>query len=116
MQLYVPRSAREELKALGPEFQKAYSVSMGGHKDLVSALCAPLTPRPGSGEAKMLVFIFHSLLIAAAGASRRGWRREGRRRSSPYGIKTRSLPTTATRSCDWWFFFSAKSRRFVLLS
>lgn len=27
MHLYVPRSAREELKALGPEFKKAYNVS-----------------------------------------------------------------------------------------
>lgn len=27
MHLYVPRSAREELKALGPEFRKAYNVS-----------------------------------------------------------------------------------------
>lgn len=27
MHLFVPRSAREELKALGPEFKKAYNVS-----------------------------------------------------------------------------------------
>lgn len=27
MHLYVPTSAREELKALGPDFKKAYNVS-----------------------------------------------------------------------------------------
>eukprot|EP00903_Cladosiphon_okamuranus_P014950 g13838.t1 len=29
MRLYVPRSAREELKALGPEFKKAYNFAIG---------------------------------------------------------------------------------------
>ncbi|CAM9944670.1 unnamed protein product, partial [Scytosiphon promiscuus] len=46
MHLYVPRSAREELKALGPEFQKAYNFAIGHCRGLP----APPNRNPGAGS------------------------------------------------------------------
>ncbi|CAM9701609.1 unnamed protein product [Ectocarpus fasciculatus] len=43
MHLFVPRSAREELKALGPEFQKAYNFAIGH--------CRGLPPPPNENPA-----------------------------------------------------------------
>lgn len=55
LQLFVPRAAREELKALGPDFQDAYKV---GWADDANDMRAAPPPQPRTCNTTAIVFLF----------------------------------------------------------